>query len=468
MPPHKGFAYVTLLTSESYIPGAVTLVASLRATATQYPIVCIVASESFSVYSVQLLFRTFDKVLFVPILRSNDHSNLSLLGRPELDVTFTKLHVWDPSLLVYDRIVFLDADTLVLRNVDELFDYVDEDHVNFAAAPDIGWPDCFNSGVFVTKPSTTLYSRIIEFARSYGSFDGGDQGLLNAFFSSWGQTLPVSRQTASRVNTARLPFTFNVTPSASYSYLPAFVQFGQQISIVHFIGKVKPWHWERFTDGSAWNKTGQAESYTNLVQKWLDIYDTTELGLPDAEARQELMQRLPSASSESGSATNDSTAPTTDPVPSAPPQSQPYGRYGKAPISTTPQSQSPAATPAAATQPVQPTASVGSNNYVLFNEQFPSMIPETKYPETQYPAVPAATADTPASQAAASASGQSQNPASSDFGNYRIEWNEHEFSGMNRIRRKSQSLSPESGSLKLQDFVTYVNEPRDEQKSPRS
>jgi len=40
--------------------------------------------------------------------------------------------------------VFLDADTLVLDNVDELFE-----RPELAAAPDVGWPDCFNSGVFV-------------------------------------------------------------------------------------------------------------------------------------------------------------------------------------------------------------------------------------------------------------------------------------------------------------------------------
>jgi hypothetical protein len=39
-----------------------------------------------------------------------------------------------------------------LRNCDELFDR-DE----FSAAPDAGWPDCFNSGVFVFKPSIETF-----------------------------------------------------------------------------------------------------------------------------------------------------------------------------------------------------------------------------------------------------------------------------------------------------------------------
>ena len=42
--------------------------------------------------------------------------------------------------------------TQVLRNCDELFD-----REEFSAAPDAGWPDCFNSGVFVFKPSEDTY-----------------------------------------------------------------------------------------------------------------------------------------------------------------------------------------------------------------------------------------------------------------------------------------------------------------------
>ena len=64
--------------------------------------------------------------------------------------------------------MFLDADTLVLQNIDELFD-----REELSAAPDIGWPDCFNSGVFVFVPSLDTFKNLLDMARQTGSFDGG-------------------------------------------------------------------------------------------------------------------------------------------------------------------------------------------------------------------------------------------------------------------------------------------------------
>jgi glycogenin glucosyltransferase len=55
----------------------------------------------------------------------------------------------------------------VLRNVDELFEYNE-----FSAAPDIGWPDCFNSGVFVCQPSQSTYQKLRTFLATQGTFDG--------------------------------------------------------------------------------------------------------------------------------------------------------------------------------------------------------------------------------------------------------------------------------------------------------
>lgn len=97
----------------------------------------------------------------------------------------------------------------VLQNSDELFD-----REELSAAPDVGWPDCFNSGVFVFKPSLDTFNKLIEFATTQGSFDGGDQGLLNSFFSDW----------AHKDISKHLPFIYNTCSTATYSYLPAFKQ----------------------------------------------------------------------------------------------------------------------------------------------------------------------------------------------------------------------------------------------------
>ena len=98
-------------------------------------------------------------------LDSGDSERLALLTRPELGVTFSKIHAW--RLTQYSKCVFLDADTLVLENVDELFD-----REELSAAPDIGWPDCFNSGVFVFEPSIQTFTNLLDMARQTGSFDG--------------------------------------------------------------------------------------------------------------------------------------------------------------------------------------------------------------------------------------------------------------------------------------------------------
>lgn len=61
----------------------------------------------------------FNVVKLVDVLDSQDADNLALLARPELGITFTKLHCW--RLTEFDKCVFLDADTLVTFKLLELF-----------------------------------------------------------------------------------------------------------------------------------------------------------------------------------------------------------------------------------------------------------------------------------------------------------------------------------------------------------
>ncbi|XP_076158669.1 glycogenin-2 [Alosa pseudoharengus] len=204
--------------------GALVVGKSLRHYGTSRRIVVMV-SPNVSLEARRPLECVFDEVLQVNVLDSGDRAHLSWLGRPELGVTFTKLHCW--TLLRYRKCVFLDADTLVLSNIDELFE-----REELSAAPDAGWPDCFNSGVFVFRPSLHTHTRLLEHAAQHGSFDGGDQGLLNSFFSDWAVT---------DIN-KHLPFIYNLSASAFYTYLPAFHRYGYDAKIVHFLGGVKPWH----------------------------------------------------------------------------------------------------------------------------------------------------------------------------------------------------------------------------------
>jgi glycogenin glucosyltransferase len=217
-------AFVTLATNDGYALGALVLAQSIRKVGTQRRLV-IMISNSLSDLIRRTLETSFDEVVVVSELNSNDDEHLRLLSRPELGVTFTKINCW--LLEKYSKCVFLDADCIVLREIDDLFQ-----REELSASPDAGWPDCFNSGVFVFEPSKETYRKLVEFASQQdASFDGGDQGLLNAFFSSW-RSADISRH---------LPFTYNVTSNTFYSYVPAITQFRNDIRVVHFAGALKPW-----------------------------------------------------------------------------------------------------------------------------------------------------------------------------------------------------------------------------------
>lgn len=55
----------------------------------------------------------FDEVRVVDVMDSGDVAHLSLMKRPDLGVTFTKLHCW--TLTHYSKCVFMDADTMVRK-----------------------------------------------------------------------------------------------------------------------------------------------------------------------------------------------------------------------------------------------------------------------------------------------------------------------------------------------------------------
>ncbi|OAX43045.1 hypothetical protein K503DRAFT_766244 [Rhizopogon vinicolor AM-OR11-026] len=270
------FAFVTLLTSDSYLPGALAVSGALKdvhqpQSHIKYDTVCIVTPETLDVSTIKFLRKAYDIVIGVEVIDQPDAAGLSLLGRPDLDTVLTKLHVF--RLTQYSKIIFLDADVLPVRPLSHLFHL---DH-EFSAVPDVGWPDIFNSGVMVLSPGEDKFKELQELLKTKGSWDGGDQGLLNEWRGSdWN----------------RLSFTYNTTPTAAYTYAPAYERFGSQISVVHFIGPNKPWHtipyrapgssstqtsssqMQQSQDSEPANKQPQqAYDYGSLVDRWYNVYD---------------------------------------------------------------------------------------------------------------------------------------------------------------------------------------------------
>jgi len=252
-------AFVSLVTNKDYCHGAFVLGKSLKNANTTKKCVLMI-TKGVSDDERKRLTEVWDDLIDVTPLDSNDTENLALLERPELGCTLTKLRAW--TLIQYEKCVFLDADTLILQNVDDLFE-----REELSAAPDIGWPDMFNTGVFVFKPSEATYEDLLKHAKQYGSFDGGDQGLLNDFFSDW-STKDISRH---------LPFTYNTVSSATYSYAPAFNRYGKDVKIVHFLGSVKPWHhYFNKESGKVVRISQQGNSSMSdqiFLRMWWDLYN---------------------------------------------------------------------------------------------------------------------------------------------------------------------------------------------------
>ena len=86
--------------------------------------------------------------------------------------------------------VFIDADALVLRPIDRLFDYPE-----FSAAPNVyeRLADFrrMNSGVFAARPSAATFAAMLARLDAPGAFWARtDQTFLQAFFPDW-HGLPV-------------------------------------------------------------------------------------------------------------------------------------------------------------------------------------------------------------------------------------------------------------------------------------
>jgi alpha-N-acetylglucosamine transferase len=199
----SGHAYVTLVTNADYAKGAVALVRSLKRTGTKADMVAMHTGGA-PADALAPLGALGVRLLAVDLLptsaafderhargRLHDAAPFTKGEKPRFHTpldNFAKLRLW--QMTEYERIVFLDADTLVLKNIDRLFGWPE-----FSAAPNVyeNLADFrrLNSGVFVARPDEATFTAMLEMLDRPGAFwRRTDQTFLESFFPEW-HGLPV-------------------------------------------------------------------------------------------------------------------------------------------------------------------------------------------------------------------------------------------------------------------------------------
>ena len=197
-------AFVTLVTNADYAMGATALARSLRRTGTTAGLVVLHtrAVESPALEPLAALDCRLVACDLLPLSenfntrhsRANVHGSAPFTkGRKPafhspLD-NFCKLRLW--QLTDYERCIFIDADALVLKNIDRYFDYPE-----FSAAPNVyeSLADFhrLNSGVFVAQPSLRTFEAMLTRLDAPDAFwPRTDQTFLQDFFPDW-HGLPIT------------------------------------------------------------------------------------------------------------------------------------------------------------------------------------------------------------------------------------------------------------------------------------
>jgi alpha-N-acetylglucosamine transferase len=277
-------AYVTLLTKTSYLPGALVLDYSLRSVNSQYPLV-VMATPTLPEDARALLKKKGIAIKEVGYLHPAEGVH-SLGGHdPRFADTWTKLRGFD--MYDYDRVVLLDSDMIVMRNMDELMDlelpkdwiaaahacacnprkfkhypadWIPENcaHTPLVHPTALTQPSAItdtsprpygllNSGLVVLNPSPELAEAIGHYLATsplVPTFSFPDQDLLAAFFK--GKWKP-------------LPWCYNALKTLRVIHKPLWRD--DEIRCLHYILDDKPWQ-------SRVGEKGTGGDYEDLHRWW--------------------------------------------------------------------------------------------------------------------------------------------------------------------------------------------------------
>lgn len=261
----KNYSYITLLSDDSFIYGIILLQKSLKDVNSKYPLEVIVTSNVSPVIlnaleQLKLKYRIINPIINDNMIQYNRQINVVFSRNWAL--ALTKFEIF--GLTEFDKIIFLDADIMIRKNIDHLFECphltaaLDGEYFNI-------WPDRphFNAGLIVIEPNKEESEKLKTFAsEAITKWDKdeciADQEILNMYYSDW-------------VDKPELHLNKYYNVFAPYIEDEYVEDIKENAYFIHFIGR-KPWR----AFNKPINETYSEELYDlahNTIQKLVHNID---------------------------------------------------------------------------------------------------------------------------------------------------------------------------------------------------
>jgi len=272
-------AYATLLYGDEFLLGVRVLGKSIRDTGVDKDMVALV-SDGVSKSGIELLEADGWRVERIDLLKNpNSKRPARFWG------VYTKLRIF--NMTDYEKVVYLDADTIVLRSIEDLFACQ-----GFCA--NLKHSERLNSGVMVVEPSVSLFEDMVSKIKSTYSYTGGDQGFLNSYYPDFPNAHLFEPELSSEVRKSRpapkmerLSTLYNADVGL-FALANKWMVEESELRVMHYtLGPLKPWDWwtawllspvivwqdVRVTLEDALPGTGQGQTpYTTLVVRSLFLF----------------------------------------------------------------------------------------------------------------------------------------------------------------------------------------------------
>ena len=268
---HTTRTFISVLATDNYLPGFLVLNSSLRSVGSQYPL-HVLLTPNISKTVLEILDKNFISYSRIPEQINNPtkvHANHRWFS------TYSKLAIFDQEQ--YEKIVYLDLDMLILRPIDELFEYPHMSATNAGSMlprkQDRRHQE-LNSGLMVIEPSHTLFNDMLDkvgkienLEIEYGTempIRGSDQDFINAYYPKWPDQKHLHLDHKYNIFHYHLDeynklFGYSIGPGPS------------PVSIIHYASFIKPWNIAK-EEISRLESTPDKYLELEAIRMWIEHY----------------------------------------------------------------------------------------------------------------------------------------------------------------------------------------------------